>query len=50
MNNNDTLSGFVRTLNLLGHGKDKLPLKEKSKDKHKKKDWSKDRELKRGWE
>jgi len=50
MKPNDTLSGFVRTLNLLGHGKDKNPYKEKSKDKEKRKDYSNERQRKRGWE
>lgn len=50
MNTNDTLSGFVRTINLLGHAKEKSPHKEKSKDKEKRKDYSQERSRKRGWE
>lgn len=50
MKTNDTLSGFVRTISLLGHGKDKPPYKQKSKDKEKRKDYSKDRQRKRSWE
>jgi len=45
----DTLSGFVRTINLLGHGKDKQPY-EKSKSKEKRKDYSNERNKKRNWE
>jgi len=50
MKPNDTLSGFIRTLNLLGHTKDKQLYPEKSKDKRKKKDWSNERAKKRNWE
>jgi len=50
MKPNNTLSGFVRTINLLGHAKKESPYKEKSKDKEKRKDYSKDRQRKRGWE
>lgn len=50
MKPNDTLSGFVRTISLLGHGKDKMPYDEKSKSKRKKKDYSNERNRKRGWE
>lgn len=47
---NDTLSGFVRTIILLGHGKDKQPFNEKSKSKHKKKDYSDARRKKRDYD
>lgn len=47
---NDTLSGFVRTIALVRHGKDKSPYKEKSKDKERRKDYSNERNKKRNWE
>lgn len=50
MKSNETLSGFVRTINLLGHAKEKSPHKEKSKDKEKRKDYSNERQRKRSWE